>query len=149
MSQILFELVSNSKNRSSSFQAFTVSHSSWIIAIPYTVPTVLRCLQTLLGFSPTILSTSRMMSSLLEGHADHRTFSLFLYLDWLFSVSPKVVLLISPIFFLKPLLLRRWNRKVLQLQRYNWAAIWDLRFQTMWHFDKCRLRQACAASFQA
>ena len=23
----------------------------------------------------------------------------------------------------------------------------DMWFQTMWHFDKCRLRQACAASF--
>ena len=94
-----------------------MTHSSEIITIPYTVPTVLRYLQTLLGFSLTILSTSRMMSSLLVAHADHRTVSLFLYLDSLFSVSPKVVLLISPIFFLKPLLLRRWNRKVLQLPK--------------------------------
>ena len=23
----------------------------------------------------------------------------------------------------------------------------DMRFPTMWHFDKCRLRRACAASF--
>ena len=25
----------------------------------------------------------------------------------------------------------------------------DMRFPTMWHFDKCRLRQACAAPFYA
>ena len=24
---------------------------------------------------------------------------------------------------------------------------WDMSFPTMWHFDKCRLRRACAASF--
>ena len=41
----------------------------------------------------------------------------------------------------------KFNKSGAQILDSVYHMICGMRFPTMWYFDKCRLRQACAASF--